>query len=466
MKVLLAASEVAPIIKIGGLGDVIGALPKALEKISVNVDVIAPFFPSAKTEGLQLYKSFDLHVPFANKNNVVEVFKTKLPNSNVDLYLLKNEEYFVAGGSSFFANNITETQMFAFFDKAVVEYVKSSLNTYGIVHCNDWHTGLVTTMLKDELGNERPRTLFTIHNLNYQGIGGPALLRDTGIVPGEHPLIDWDLADGDLNMMQQGVTSSDYINTVSPSYAKEILTREFGSGFDDILRSREGRLSGILNGIDYSAQPRGYDINSAEEGKKRAKKVLLERLKIAPEYKDTPVFSFIGRIDAFQKGLDILFEGLRELLKQDAVFILLGTGDKNWEKKLTELSQDKTISDKFSCNITFDIELANLMYAGSDFLVVPSKYEPCGLIQMIAMWYGTLPIVHDVGGLKDTVKNGETGFVFNRYSSQALLTSMKEALSVYRTEKMQKMIPASMKKDFGWEQSAVEYKKLYERILS
>ena len=466
MKVLLAASEVAPIIKIGGLGDVIGALPKALEKISVNVDVIVPFFPSAKTEGLQLYKSFDLHVPFANKNNVVEVFKTKLPDSNVDLYLLKNEEYFVAGGSNFFANNMTETQMFAFFDKAVVEYVKSSLNTYDIIHCNDWHTGLVTTMLKDELGNERPHTLFTIHNLNYQGIGGPALLRDTGIVPGEHPLIDWDLADGALNMMQQGVTSSDYINTVSPSYAKEILTKEFGSGFDDILRSREGRLSGILNGIDYSAQSRSYDINSVEEGKKEAKKVLFERLKIAPEYKDTPVFSFIGRIDAFQKGLDILFESLREFLKQDAVFILLGTGDKNWEEKLIELSQDRTISDKFSCNITFDIELANLMYAGSNFLVVPSKYEPCGLIQMIAMWYGTLPIVHDVGGLKDTVKNGENGFVFNRYSSQALLASMKEALSVYSTEKMQKMILTSMKKDFSWEQSAVEYKKLYERILS
>ena len=144
----------------------------------------------------------------------------------------------------------------------------------------------------------------------------------------------------------------------------------------------------------------------------------------------------------------------------------MGTGDKNWEEKLIELSQDRTISDKFSCNITFDIELANLMYAGSNFLVVPSKYEPCGLIQMIAMWYGTLPIDHDVGGLKDTVKNGENGFVFNRYSSQALLASMKEALSVYSTEKMQKMILTSMKKDFGWEQSAVEYKKLYERILS
>ncbi|KKS31001.1 hypothetical protein A2380_02200 [candidate division WWE3 bacterium RIFOXYB1_FULL_43_24] len=465
MKVLLVASEVAPVIKIGGLGDVIGALPKALEKISVNVDVIVPFFPSVNTEGLELYKTFDLHVPFANESNIVEVFKTKLPGSNVDLYLLKNAKYFV-GGSNFFANNITETQMFAFFNKAVVEYVKSSFNTYDIVHCNDWHTGLVTAMLKDELGSERPRTLFTIHNLNYQGIGGPALLRDTGIVPGEHPLIDWDLADGDLNMMQQGITSSDFINTVSPSYAKEILTKEFGSGFEDILKSREGRLSGILNGIDYAAHPRSYDINSVEEGKKEAKKVLLDRLKIDKKYKNSPVFSFVGRIDGFQKGLDIIFEALPDLLKDDAVFLLLGTGDKTWEQKLIDLSNDKTINDKFSCNIMFDLELANLMYAGSDFLVVPSRYEPCGLIQMIAMWYGTLPVVHDVGGLKDSVKNGENGFVFNRYSSGALLTSLKEALSVYGTERMQEMIQNSMQKDFGWEQSAVEYKKLYERILS
>ena len=466
MKVLLAASEVAPVIKIGGLGDVIGALPKALEKISVNVDVIVPFFPSAKIEKLELYKSFDLHVPFANKNNVVEVFKTKLPESNVDLYLLKNEEYFVSGGSNFFANNVSETQMFAFFNKSVVEYVKSSFNTYDIVHCNDWHTGLITEMLKDELGNERPRTLFTIHNLNYQGIGGPALLRDTGIVPGEHPLIDWDLADGDLNMMQQGLTSSDHINTVSPSYAKEILTKEFGSGLEDILKSREGRLSGILNGIDYSAQPRNYDINSVAAGKKEAKKALLERLKIDAKYNDAPIFSFVGRIDGFQKGLDILFESLPGLLKSESVFTLLGSGDKKWEEKLLMLSRDKTISDKFSCNIMFDIELANLMYAGSDFLVVPSRYEPCGLIQMIAMWYGTLPIVHNVGGLKDSVTNGVNGFVFNRYSSEALLTSMKEALDVYGTDKMQEMITASMEKDFGWEQSAVEYKKLYERITA
>lgn len=466
MKVLIAAAEVAPIIKIGGLGDVIGALPKALEKISVNVDVIIPFFPNAKTDGLQLFKSFDLHVPFADKSNTVEVFKTKLPNSNVDLYLLKNAEYFVTGGSNFFANNVTETQMFAFFNKAVVEYVKYALNTYDVVHCNDWHTGLVTAFLKEELGSERPKTLFTIHNLNYQGIGNPTLLKDTGIVPGTHPLIDWDLADGDLNMMQQGITSSDYINTVSPSYAEEILTKEFGVNFDDILKSREGRLSGILNGIDYNSHPVDFSSENATEGKKQHKKALFEKLKIDPKLESLPIFSFIGRIDAFQKGLDILTESVSDIAKKDAVFILLGTGDKKWEEKLVKVSKDKALSGKFSCNIMFDIDLANLMYAASDFLVVPSRYEPCGLIQMIAMRYGTLPIVNNVGGLKDTVENGKTGFVFNRYSSEALSASMKEALSIYGTPKMQEMIKNAMEKDFSWTKSAVEYKKLYEKMLS
>lgn len=466
MKVLIAAAEVAPIIKIGGLGDVIGALPKALEKISVNADVIIPFFPNAKTDGLQLFKSFDLHVPFADKTNTVEVFKTKLPDSNVDLYLLKNAEYFVTGGSNFFANNVTETQMFAFFNKAVGDYVKYALNTYDVVHCNDWHTGLVTAFLKEELGNERPKTLFTIHNLNYQGIGDPALLRDTGIIPGTHPLIDWDLSDGDLNMMQQGITSSDYINTVSPSYAEEILTKDFGVNFDDILKSREGRLSGILNGIDYSAHPVDFTSETSLERKKEHRKSLFKKLKIDPRYEDFPTFTFIGRIDAFQKGLDILTESVSDIAKEDAVFILLGTGDKKWEEKLTEVSKDEALAGKFSCNIMFDIDLANLMYAASDFLVVPSRYEPCGLIQMIAMRYGTLPIVNNVGGLKDTVEHGKTGFVFNSYSSEALTESMKEALSIYGTPKMQEMIKNAMEKDFSWTKSAVEYKKLYEKMLS
>lgn len=466
MKILLCCSEVAPIIKIGGLGDVAGALPKALEKISVNMDVIVPYFPSAKTQDLSIYKTFEIYVPFGGKDNTVSVYKTKLPGSNVDVYLLQNAEYFATGGVGFFDNSPSETQSFAFFDRAVVEFVKSSLNTYDIVHCNDWHTGLITHLLEDELGKERPRTLFTIHNLNYQGIGDSILLRDTGIIPGQHPLIDWDLSDGDLNMMQQGVTSSDYINTVSPTYAQEILTKEFGSGLEDILKSREARLSGILNGVDYSSFCVDYDENNYKKGKRKAKIDLVKRLGLEENIIDKHIISFVGRIDSFQKGLDILVEALPQIVDTGAHFVLLGTGDKKWEQKLKDLAEQPKLKGRFSCNLTFDNDLATQIYLGSDFLLVPSRYEPCGLIQMIAMRFGTLPIVHAVGGLKDSVVEGEDGFVFRRYSSAALVQAVKEAVSVYGTAKMDHMVKNAMRKDFSWTKSALEYKKLYEKILS
>ena len=250
MKVLLVASEVAPIIKLGGLGDVTGSLPIALEKIGVNVDVVVPYFPIAKfTE--KVFKSLELNIPFNEETVKVEVYKTKLPNSNVDTFLLKNDKYFTLGGTNAFANNISETEMFTFFDRAVVELIKQQFNTYDIVHCNDWHAGLITHLLKDELPDSRPHTLFTIHNLLYQGIAGSKLVQEVGIVPGAHPLIDWDIQDGDINLMLQGVTSSDYINTVSPTYAKEILTEEYARDMADVLTAREHRFSCIIHNIFY-----------------------------------------------------------------------------------------------------------------------------------------------------------------------------------------------------------------------
>ena len=278
MKVLLVASEVSPIIKLGGLGDVIGSLPRALQRIGVNVDVIVPFYPNANVSELEMYKALELMVPFGGENHTVGVFKTQLPNSDVDGFLLENSHFFSHGGKSAFLNSVSETEMFAFFNRAVVEFIKSQFNTYDLVHCNDWHTGLITHLLQDELPKTRPATLFTIHNLLYQGVGELGVVEDIGFVPGQHQLVDWDTEDGDINMMLQGITSSDYINTVSPSYAEEILTKEFGGGFSDILRTRKGRLSGILNGIDYLQFPRYYDVATAEGGKLKSKKKLVEKL--------------------------------------------------------------------------------------------------------------------------------------------------------------------------------------------
>ena len=307
MKVLLAASEVAPIVKLGGLGDVMGSLPKALEKIGVNVDVVIPFYPSAKISNLKVYKSLEIEVPFEQSNVTVEVFKTKLPDSNVDVFLLRNPAYFSVGGKTAFANNISESKMFAFFDKAVVELLKSEFNTYDIVHCNDWHTGFVTHLLEDEMGESRPRTLLTIHNLSYQGVGPESLVRDLGVVPGDHQLVAWDLDDNKINFLLQGITSSDYVSTVSPSYASEILFKDVGGELSEILQSRKDRLTGILNGIDYTLFKKSYGVSNWKQEKLIAKRSLQKKLGMRTN-EAAPLFAFISRLDPNQKGLDILFD--------------------------------------------------------------------------------------------------------------------------------------------------------------
>lgn len=463
MKILIAASEVAPIIKLGGLGDVIGSLPKALETLGINADVIVPYYPNAKVQNTPIYKSMEMEVPFNDASHKVEIYKTKLPNSNVDVLLLKNATYFESGGKDAFANKPSETEMFSFFSRSVVEYVKSEFNIYSLIHCNDWHTGLITHILQDELGSERPATLFTIHNLLYQGVGGVNIVREVGIQPGEHRLIDWDMSDGNINFMLQGVMSSDYVNAVSPSYAREIRTLEFGKDMSDLLVAREGRISGILNGLDYTQFPRNYDVHNVFEKKKEYKKSIQEKLKLSKS--DKPIFSFISRLDPNQKGLDILIKVIPEIVKNDGQFVLLGNGDKGWESQFEALKNDPSLKDNISINLLFDPDLANEIYAGSDFLLIPSKYEPCGLIQMIAMWYGTLPIVHAVGGLKDSVEDGINGFCFNEYSSGRLFDAITRAFSVYTRDTLKLMIKNAMKTDFSWNTSAKLYKDLYEKVI-
>lgn len=456
MKVLLAASEVAPIIKIGGLGDVIGSLPKALEKIGVNADVIVPYYPKANLENLKVYKSLDLEVPFDNANHEVEVYNTKLPGSNVDVLMLKNAE--------FFSSEKNETEVFTFFDKAVVEYIKSQFNTYDVVHCHDWHTGLITHLLTEELHQERPATLFTIHNLFYPGTGEPHLVKKVGISPHTHRLIDYDIGDGDLNLIYQGITSSDYISTVSETYAEEIKTEEFGREMAEILKSREDVLTGIVNGIDYSAFDRDFDKSDWDKKKPEHKKELQEMFGL--DVSEKPVFSFVSRLDPGQKGLDILLISISHIVQSGGQFVLLGTGAKDWEEKFAGLMNETKYQGDISINIKFNIEMANKIYSGSDFFFVPSRYEPCGLTQMLAMYYGTIPIVREVGGLKDTVKDGYNGFKFKDYSSLDLNKAIDRAIRLYQDKKeYEKMIEQALDTDFSWDRSAKKYVQLYQKII-
>jgi starch synthase len=464
MKILLVASEVAPIIKLGGLGDVAGSLPKALEKLGVDVDVIVPYFPFAKTEGLPVYKNLDINVPYAGENNPTGVFTTKLPGSNVDVIMLQNSKYFHSHQKTWTMSNEEELATFSFFDRAVVEYVKTKFNTYDLIHCNDWHTGLITHLLSDELETERPATLFTIHNLMYQGKGAVEIVRDVGIVPGEHSLIDFDISDGDLNMIQQGISSADFVNTVSPTYMKEILTKEYGADFSDILQARIGRTDGILNGLDYSSFPRTYDETNWSTEKPKIKKDLLAKLGLNPDSK-RPLFAFVGRLDPYQKGIDLVHQIIPHLIQKGGDFVLLGTGDTGWQDKLVELSKDPQYSPYFSAKIMFDKGLAEQIYAASDFLIVPSKYEPCGLIQMIAMWYGSLPIVRATGGLKDSVQEGINGFLFDKYTAQDLINVVDKAFAAYNGRELPKMITTAMTSDFSWDKSAQQYKELYKKVI-
>ncbi len=473
LKVLICASEVAPVIKIGGLGDVIGSLPKALERVGVDADVVVPFFPSAKIEKLRVYKSREMHVPFEGMLQYVEVWATKLPNSNVDLCMLKNDTYFRAGGTEAFSNTPSETQTFAFFSRCVTELIKSSFNTYDVVHCNDWHTGLVSHLLQDEFGLSRPATIMTIHNISYQGRGDVSVVLDVGLNPDVHRTVKWDISDGDINFLMQGIMASDFVNTVSPSYADELLVSADISQIQDVLTSRKDRFLGILNGLDYGSFPRKVSPSNWQDQKQSDKTSLLMELGLGQSSKvsgqgftqhDTPLFSMVSRLDPNQKGLDILYEVIPYIIEQGGKFVLLGSGDKAWEDRFKQLVQQLG-SQNIHINTTFDAELAARIYRGSDFFLIPSKFEPCGLTQMIAMWYGAVPVAHAVGGLKDTIRHGRTGFLFNEYSSESFKTCLAKCFSIYKSQAHFDIVKACLSQDFSFAKSAQSYKELYEKAV-
>lgn len=471
LKVLLSASEVAPVVKIGGLGDVIGSLPKALESIGVDADVVVPFFPTAKVENLNLYKSRELQVIYDNTPYSVDVWATKLPASDVDLYLLKNDAFFATGGRDAFLDTPSETQIFAFFDRCVCELVKSRVNTYDVVHCNDWHTGLIPHLLAEELGLSRPALIMTIHNISYQGRGKPSVVTDVGLIAKGRKSLEWDISDGDVNFLMQGIMSADFINAVSPSYAQELIAKADSSQIGQVLEARKDRFLGILNGLDYQAFPREFSVVDWQEKKRSSKIKLKNDLGIIDnnsKAKDRPMFSMISRLDPNQKGLDILYQVIPNIVDEGGDFILLGSGDKSWEAKFTELA-DKLNREQgrkaVSVSLLFDADLANKIYQASDFFLIPSRFEPCGLTQMIAMWYGAVPIAHAVGGLKDTIKHGRTGFLFEDYSSQAFLVAIKKCFTIYKSPAHSAIVEECLKQDFSFDKSAKLYKELYEKAV-
>lgn len=457
LKVLLASSEVAPFAKTGGLADVAGSLPLALEKLGVDVRVIMPKYASIKVKGDKAVIGEGVKVYFVNN----------------DAYFNRKELY----GDKFgdYQDNL---QRFAFFSKEVLARCKEEDFAPDIIHCNDWQTALVpgylNTLYKYDPFFSKTHVLFTIHNMAYQGIFGKEEFPKIGL--------DWALFNIDyfefydkVNLMKAGLVYSDAISTVSPTYAKEIRTQEFGCGLEGVLKRREDVLYGILNGIDYDSwNPekdskifKKYSLENIDD--KYVNKESLQKEAGFKVDREIPLVGIISRL-ADQKGLDLLAKIIDDLLNLRVQFILLGTGENKYHLLLERAA--KRHQKNASINLKFDVTLAQKIYAASDIFLIPSKYEPCGLGQMISFKYGTIPVVRQTGGLKDSVEEFDpkmcsgNGFAFEEYKAERFFAAIKRALSVYKNRDIwMELVKRVMALDFSWEVSAKEYVKLYTKII-
>ena len=474
-KILFVTSEAHPLIKTGGLADVSGSLPEALTGLGEDVRLIMPKYQAIKTTEEIYYKS-----TVRVNNTAVNILETRLPGTQVIVWLVDCPEYFDFPGNPYVdeQGNAWENsaERFALFCRIAVEVAmdRSYLDwTPDIVHCNDWQSGLVPALLSLEAN--RPATVFTIHNMAYQGIFSKAVNISLNL-PKQLWNPDGIEFNGMLSFIKGGLAYADRITTVSPAYAGEIQTAEFGYGLEGLLSYRKDVLTGIINGIDADQWNPETDPHASQRynistlNKKQFNKTALQKQLSLP-IDDLPVFALISRL-VEQKGIDLILACLPEMLTLPLQFILLGRGEKRFEKQLTDFA--KSYPDKTAFTIGYDETLAHLFEAGADIFLMPSRFEPCGLNQLYSQRYGTVPIVRKTGGLADTVvdtlpeslsNNTATGFVFNDATSGSLMETIKRALIVYSQPKTWKQLQTSgMQKDYSWNKSAKEYMALYDLL--
>ena len=474
LQVLFAAFEASPFVKTGGLGDVAGSLPAALKNASCEVRVILPKFSKIPQEYRdQMEPVCTFQVPLGWRRLYCGIETLKL--GKVQYYFVDNEYYFARDGVYGYDD---DCERVAFFSKAILESLLHIPDFFpNVIHCNDYHTALLPVFLHEQyqgLASYRKiKTVFTIHNLRFQGICGEHALGD---ILGLHDCknakdqLHWGY--DAINFIQGALYYTDAITTVSPTYAEEICTPEYGENLQDVLNYRKDRLSGILNGIDTGKfSPKKAAISFTKEdlsGKAQSKAALQEELGL-PVDESKPLMVLISRLTD-QKGLDQLAGALPQLMNMDLQIAILGTGDDYYERLLHGFSVG--YPDKLAFRCTFDEPLSMRMYAGADFLLMPSQFEPCGLSQMIAMGYGTLPIVRETGGLKDSVipynkYTGEgTGFGFRNADAGELKDCIGSALELFGDkEALAALRVQAMEQDFSWRPSANAYRALYRKIL-
>lgn len=475
MKVLFAASEAHPFIKTGGLGDVMGALPQSLTELGVEARVVIPKYKNIKDElkqNLQFIKWFT--VPVGWRNQYCGVFQYKY--KDVVYYFIDNEYYFNRDGLYGYYD---DGERFAFFNRAVLEFIKEIDWKPDIINCNDWQTGMVPVLLNLEYKNNEfysnMKTVFSIHNLLFKGSFVPNVLPELfgyDYMPLTNGSVE---LNGSVSFLKGGINYSDKITTVSNTYAEEIKTQQYGEGLDGLLRCKSDFLKGIVNGIDYEEfDPekdnlifKNFTWDSISD--KVENKLSLQKELGLPQRAETPMIGLISRL-THQKGCDLIVSIIDRLLQKDIQFVVLGTGDYWYEETFKNLQY--RYPDKVSANIKFDNSLAHKIYAATDMFLMPSLFEPCGLGQLIALRYGSIPIVRETGGLKDTISpyNKYTGigngFGFKNFNSNELMQIIEYALTIYDDkDAWNNIIRQAMDSDNSWEKSAMQYKLLYEDVV-
>ena len=485
LAVILVTTEIVPFSKVGGLADVMGALPGELEMIGCSVSIMTPLYSSIDRAsfGIKEKKAKkELSVPVGDEKETFTINEAKMPGTGIDLFFIGSDRFY--GRPGIYTVPETgeafpdEAERTVFFNRAVIEAIKALDLHPDVVHCNDFHSGLIPVYIVLEEENDPhfagTGTVFSVHNLAYQGIFEKDFLElaglDEELFAPMGPFEYW----GRVNVMKAGLLFSGLISTVSKTYAKEITTTdEYGYGLEGVLRSRKKDLIGILNGIDMDAWNPAVDaiipaMFSPDDlsGKNECSKELHKAFGLKPSSK-APVVGMVSRL-VDQKGFDILAEAIENLMKLDVKFAILGTGQQKYHELYSELS--KKYKGKFGVRLEFDNKLAHLIEAGSDFFLMPSRYEPCGLNQMYSLRYGTIPIVRATGGLKDTIKNLDAkgskgnGFTFKDYTAKALTVAIRKAVKFFQDPKaLGRVRSRIMQEDYSWKRSAEEYVKLYER---
>lgn len=466
-KVLMVASEAAPLAKVGGLADVVGALSEALRKLGEEVAVVLPRYRGVPLEGARRIYD-DLRIWLGPACHTVNLYGLdhRAAFYLVDCPPLFDREGIYGDGGVDHPDNHVRFAVLARAALAVIRHVYRPQ----ILHCHDWQAALAPIYLRTVFRYDPTfahlKTLLTIHNLGYQGIYPRSVLPEIGLDDSLAAAAGLEFH-GRINLLQGAILSSHLLNTVSPTYAREIQTPELGFGLDQILAQRSDALVGILNGADYEewnpeTDPHIAAHYSAEDlsGKLEAKRDLLGEFGL-PERLDTPLVAMVSRLD-FQKGFDLIEQAAPELLAEDLLMVVLGTGDPRYQRMLEELAAAHP--DKIAVRIAFDNRLAHKIEAGADIFLMPSRYEPCGLNQIYSLRYGTVPVVRATGGLDDTIDES-TGFKFRDYTAAALIAAVREALAAYRDpNRWRSMMVAGMRKDFSWAASAAAYAALYRKL--